>query len=382
MEIGIKGFGYVHAGGLGNHNTPNVVDDSSFIQWSDQLGYLVAALPSTLKEQQIAQFANFKWIKHIDPCTLFAIAAMEELKKGLHSSFDQQEVNLSIGTSRGASINLEYYIEMFLKSKLGALSPLGSPTTTIGNLASIAGGYHKIKGHHMVFSNTCASSLFSIINGSVWIKAGQCDGYIVGGSEAPLTPYTLKQLNALKVYSHEMDEYPCRAMQIDKNQNTMCLGEAACVFYLEEAGETSIATIAGWGQSIDHGKTLTDISDDGLGIQESMIKALKHAKLSTVDLVITHSPGTILGDRAESAAIHTVFETLPILYNNKWKYGHTLGASGSLSVMDAIQILRTQVVPSIPYLNQKSMSTKIDTVMVNATGFGGGTFSLILKRNQ
>jgi 3-oxoacyl-(acyl-carrier-protein) synthase len=50
--------------------------------------------------------------------------------------------------------------------------------------------------------------------------------------------------------------------------------------------------------------------------------------------------------------------------------------------MDAIQILRTQVVPSIPYLNQKSMSTKIDTVMVNATGFGGGTFSLILKRNQ
>ena len=55
MEIGIKGFGYVHSGGLGNHNTPNVVDDGSFIQWSNQLGYLVAALPSKLKEQLIAR---------------------------------------------------------------------------------------------------------------------------------------------------------------------------------------------------------------------------------------------------------------------------------------------------------------------------------------
>lgn len=382
MEIGIKGFGYVHAGGLGNHNTPSTVDDNSFISLSERLGYFVAALPSNLKEKLTAQFSSFKWIKHLDPCSLFAFAAFEELKQGLQLSFDQIDVNLSIGTSRGASKTLEDYIELFIINKSRALPPLGSPTTTIGNLASITGGYHGVKGHHMVFSNTCASSLFSIINGCVWIKAGQCVGYIVGGSEAPLTPYTLKQLNALKVYSHEMDEYPCRAMQLDKKQNTMCLGEAACLFYLEEANEKSIATIAGWGQAIDHGKTLTDISDEGLGIQESMRKALAHAKLSSVDVVITHSPGTILGDRAESAAIHAVFETLPILYNNKWKYGHTLGASGALSVMDAVQILRTQTVPSIPYLSQDSISAKIDTVMVNATGFGGGTFSLILKRNQ
>ena len=61
--------------------------------------------------------------------------------------------------------------------------------------------------------------------------------------------------------------------------------------------------------------------------------ALQNTKLNQVDAIVMHAPGTIAGDQSELNAIKIVFgDELPNLVSTKFQTGHTLGASGGLSL--------------------------------------------------
>src|SRR3546814_15076224 len=82
-------------------------------------------------------------------------------------------------------------------------------------------------------SDLCSTALHAVINAVAWLRAGLCTRFIAGGSEASLTPFTLAQMKALKVYSSLDDPYPCRSMDPEKMRNTLILGEGAASFCLE-----------------------------------------------------------------------------------------------------------------------------------------------------
>ena len=66
---------------------------------------------------------------------------------------------------------------------------------------------------------------------------------------------------------------------------------------------------------------------------------------------------------------------------NKWKIGHTFGASGILSLELAIFMLLKQEFIAVPYINNTTKSVKkINKVMVNAVGFGGNAVSILLSK--
>jgi len=95
-----------------------------------------------------------------------------------------------------------------------------------------------------------------------------------------------------------------------------------------------------------------------------------------------HAPGTIKGDTSEYNAIKLLFkDKTPALTSNKWKIGHTLGASGGLSLELAIRMLQQQQFISIPFLKDQKHPNKIKKILVNAVGFGGNAVSLLLSIN-
>ena len=99
-----------------------------------------------------------------------------------------------------------------------------------------------------------------------------------------------------------------------------------------------------------------------------------------IDIIVTHTPGTIKGDQAEINAIHSVFcNKIPSLTTNKWKIGHSLGASGLLNIEMAILMLQKQAFISIPYLKTESPK-HIHKILVNAVGFGGNAVSILLSK--
>ena len=84
--------------------------------------------------------------------------------------------------------------------------------------------------------------------------------------------------------------------------------------------------------------------------------------------------------RAEYRAVEKVFGgKFPALTTNKWKIGHTFGASGMLSLEMAVQMLQNQAFVKVPYLPANPIPDRFRYAMVNAVGFGGNAVSIVIQ---
>ncbi|MGY5353310.1 beta-ketoacyl synthase N-terminal-like domain-containing protein [Wenyingzhuangia sp. IMCC45467] len=290
---------------------------------------------------------------------------------------------INIGSSRGATELFEGFYDDFSKNNLGKTHPLTSPTTTLGNLSTWIADDLQSKGPTISHSITCSTGLHAVLNGVAWINSGMSDKFMVGATEAPNTPFTIAQMQAIKIYAESIsDSYPCKALDLKKVRNTMCLGEGAAVFCLEKGlKNNALAFIESVGYGTEKLTHNVSVTDEAECFQNSMKMALKNLE-GNIDVVVMHAPGTIKGDLSEIKAIEKVFgKKQPAITSNKWKIGHTLGASGSLSMELAMLMLKNQKFIGIPYLLDLKEPTKIERIMVNAVGFGGNAVSIVLKRN-
>lgn len=316
--------------------------------------------------------------KNLDPSVLYAIFSAREAVK---NQADITDLGINIGSSRGATTLFENYHQQFLESETNETYPQSSPSTTLGNIASWVATDLNTTGPAISHSITCSTALHAIINAFVWIKSGYSNHFIAGGSEAPLTPFTLAQMKALKIYSGLETDFPCQAMNLDKKQSSMILGEGAASFYLSSKTENCLAKITGIGYGVESIKNGASLSAEAQCMQKAMLKALEGHDLESIDAIVLHSPGTVLGDKAEMKAIENVFGNhKPLLTCNKWKTGHTFGASGALSIEMALLMLKHNHFIQVPYLKPQQKNKTLNKVMVNAVGFGGNAASIILEK--
>ena len=341
---------------------------------------LVASLPEDLKAEVEALKISEPKYKSLDDSVLFAILASRQAVKNAGWK-NGDDFGINIGSSRGATQLFEKHFEEFLAT--GKTHTLASPSTTLGNISSwIAHDLNAI-GPEISHSITCSTALHAVLNGVAWLRSGMAEKFLVGGSEAPLTPFTLAQMQALKIYSKGNGEFPCRAFDLDKTHNSMVLGEGASMACLE-IGEFSNALgyIEGVGYATEVLEHSISISTDAACFQKSMKMALKDVDLEEVGAIVMHAPGTIKGDLSEYNAIQKVFgEQLPMLTTNKWKIGHTFGASGMLNIELAVLMLQKQEFIGIPYIKEKNKRKAIRKVLVNAVGFGGNAVSILISKN-
>ncbi|MBU2995628.1 beta-ketoacyl synthase [Cellulophaga baltica] len=317
--------------------------------------------------------------KNLDDSVLFTLfASRQAMAQAGWSAGDNFGIN--IGSSRGATSLFEKYHQEYLNDKKS--STLASPTTTLGNISSWIAHDLQTQGPEISHSITCSTALHSLLNGVAWLKGGMADKFMVGGSEAPLTPFTIAQIKALKIYAREEVEYPCLALDLNKTQNTMVLGEGASVVCLEKGvPDNALAVIEGVGYATEILEHNISISTDAVCFQRSMKMALGDTNPDEVDVIVMHAPGTRKGDSSEVLAINEIFcNKRPFCTTNKWKIGHTFGASGMLSLELAVLMIQHQKAIKVPYVKSGELPNKISKVLVNAVGFGGNAVSILLKK--
>ncbi|GFD78460.1 beta-ketoacyl synthase [Tenacibaculum sp. KUL118] len=315
--------------------------------------------------------------KNLDPSVLYTLfVARKAMEQTDWKSSDNFGIN--IGSSRGATSLFEKYHKEFLAT--GKSSTLSSPTTTLGNISSWIAHDLQSNGPEISHSITCSTGLHSLLNGVAWLQSGMSEKFMIGASEASLTDFTIAQMQALKVYSKENDEYPCKAFDLNKTKNTMVLGEGASVFCLESGSkENAIAFIEGVGYATEVLKHNTSVTTDAECFQKSMKMALGTISPDEIDAIVMHAPGTIKGDQSEINAIQKVFSNkVPFLTTNKWKIGHTFGASGLLSLELALLMLQHQQVIEVPFAEPQHTPKKLNKILVNAVGFGGNAVSILI----
>lgn len=354
----------------------NYQENRTFLSRGEE-GKWEGRLAASASNQVKSLMAEGKPYLKLDASTIMAIDTALQATKGMQLN-STQNWGVNVGSSRGATQILENAHLQHIEGQ--DLSPNTSPLTTLGNVSSWVAQRLGVEALSISHSVTCGSALQSIANGISWLESGRCDHFLAGGTEAPLTPFTKAQMEALRIYAApEETSYPCRALDLKKEKNSMVLGEAAASFVLtSQPANAPMAWIKGIGYAMEPLSSPTSISESGIALQKAMQMALQEAELEQVDVIVSHTPGTIRGDQAEYHAIQQVFpEKLPALTNNKWKIGHTLGASGALSLELAIMMLQKQAFIPLPFFEQAEPD-RLETVMVNATGFGGNAISLIV----
>lgn len=321
--------------------------------------------------------------RKLDNSVLMAILTARKALQQSHWE-SLSEVGVNFGSSRGATQLFEKYYQHFFTSPKKRMSPLVSPTTTLGNISSWVAFDLGIKGISLSHSITCSTALHAVLNACAWINSQMAEKFIIGGSEAPLTDFTVAQMRALGIYSQETTNWYCCPLKRKATKNTMILGEGAASFCLErDKGQKALAKIIGIGygtEQIEHPASLSANADC---LQKSMKMALANHPTIDIDVIVMHAPGTIQGDQAELKAVESIFgKDTPHIISTKHHTGHTLGASGGLSLDLALEMIHRESTVSFPYETKVCQKTEIKpkTVLINAVGFGGNAVSIIVQK--
>ena len=351
-------------------------------QFLDQQETSVATLSAESKQIVTEVRESDIKYKFLDDSVLFALAASRKAVE--KAGWNKDDIfGINIGSSRGATDLFEKHYKEYIDT--GKAQTLASPTTTLGNISSWIAHDLQSVGPEISHSITCSTALHALLNGVAWLRSGMADKFLIGGSEAPLTDFTIAQMRALKIYSRiDQDEesWPNLAFDFKKTQNTMILGEGAAVCCLE-AGEkeNAIAYVTGVGYATEILEHNISISAEADCFQKSMKMALQETSLEDVDVIVMHAPGTIKGDLTELRAIEKIFGAkIPLLTTNKWKIGHTFGASGILSLELALLMMQHDTFVDVPFAKAQNQTKPIKKVLINAVGFGGNAVSILIEK--
>ncbi|MCO6460004.1 MAG: beta-ketoacyl-[acyl-carrier-protein] synthase family protein [Saprospiraceae bacterium] len=317
---------------------------------------------------------------------LSAIAIKEALEQ---SKPEIKNTDLYYATTVGGISLSEDLIAQHLKSQEPDYD--GFIYHDCGAGTAILANHFSLKGRRYAISTACSSSANSIGRSALDIIHGKCRYAIAGGGDA-LCRFTLNGFNSLMI----LDKQLCSPM--DQNRRGLNLGEGAAFLVLEsesnalERGAEILAYVSGFGNANDsHHQTAS--SDDGIGAQLAMKKALESAALSPdeISYINAHGTGTLNNDKSEGLAVQSIFDTVPPIASTKSFTGHTLAASGSVeAVFSILAIQNNEIYPTLRFKNpiegllfstfSSTRQHEVHHVLSNSFGFGGNCSSLIFSK--
>ena len=361
-----------------------------------------------IKNFNVNDFIHRKESRRMDRFTQYAMIASDEAI--VDSELNLDEINkLRVGVIWGAGIGgLETFQNEVLNYAAGDGSPRFNPFFIPKMIADIAPGNISIKngfmGPNYTTVSACASSANAMIDALNYIRLGQCDVIITGGSEAAVTIAGMGGFNSMHALSTRNESPETASRPFDAQRDGFVLGEGAGAIVLEEyehakaRGAHIYAEVIGGGMSSD-AHHMTAPHPEGIGVIAVMKNCLENSGIQPedVDHINTHGTSTPLGDVAELKAISHVFgEHAKNININSTKSmtGHLLGAAGAIESIASILAMKHGVIPpTINHSNSdeninsdlnltlnKAQKREIKVAMSNTFGFGGHNACVLFKK--
>lgn len=294
--------------------------------------------------------------------------------------------------------------DYFLNDRTPRFNPFFIPKM----IADIASGNISIKygfrGPNFATVSACASSANAMVDGYNYLRLGKADLFIVGGSEAAITPSGIGGFNAMHAISTRNDDPKTASRPFDKDRDGFVLGEGGAALIFEEynhairRGAKIYAEVSGCGLSAD-AHHMTAPHPEGYGAMKAMQFALEDAGIAkeSIDHINTHGTSTPVGDIVEPKAIINLFgdHAFRISINStKSMTGHLLGAAGAIEAIASILALTHSFIPPtinhftddpeidsrLDFTFNNGKSREINYALSNTFGFGGHNATLIFKK--
>ena len=343
--------------------------------------------------------------KKVDRFTQFAIAAsklaIEDSKLELEIE-DKNSIGVSIGTGLGG---MQYHEEVVLKmhkDNFAKVDPLSVPRVTSNAASSNVAIIFSLTGPNATLSTACSSGANGLAYAYDLIRLGKAEMMLAGGTEAPITPFTLCTFDALRALSTHNNSPKEASRPFDKERDGFVMGEGAGVLILEELEHALKRKANIYAEIIGYGLTsgayhMAIPAFEGKDLARTMHLALKEANIKPeeVDYINAHGTSTQANDKTETRAIKEVFGDyaykIPIS-STKSMIGHTLGASGAIGVGVCALAIENNLIPptinykhkdpecDLDYVPNQSRKVAVNTALVNSFGFGNNNISIVIRR--
>jgi 3-oxoacyl-[acyl-carrier-protein] synthase II len=252
----------------------------------------------------------------------------------------------------------------------------------------------------MTFSTACAAGLDAIGWAQSEIRRGQAQAVIAGGTEAPLSAFSLTFFHAAGVLSTWQGPPDEASRPFDQWRSGLVLAEGAAMVIVEDEesararGANIYARILSFA-STSEGAHLRKVDANGTAVARAITMALYHAALEAkdIDFVSAHGNSMPDYDAAETAGIKTALRAhawnVPVS-SLKSMCGQALAASSAMQVVGACLTLRDNIVtPTInykapdpkcdlDYVPNVARVTRVRNALIHAHSLGGSHVAMIL----
>ncbi|DBA04067.1 TPA: hypothetical protein N0F65_009414 [Lagenidium giganteum] len=337
----------------------------------------------------------------------FAMAAAKEAIQDSGWSPSSDEERERAGVAVGAGIgNIQDIVDvgrLIDEKKYRRVSPFFIPRILINLAAGHISMEYGLKGPNHSCVTACATGSHSIGDAFRFIRHGEADVMVAGGAEASINAISVCGFLRSQALATKFNDRPTEASRpFDSRRDGFVMGEGAGVVVLEEyehakrRGARIYAEVRGYGLSGDS-HHMTAPPENGDGARRAMQAALQQSglQLSDIGYINAHATSTPLGDRAENAAVKTLFgehaEHLG-MSSTKGAVGHLLGAAGAVEAIFAIKALHHNVMPptlnltetteefTLNYVPRAPQEKELRAVMSNSFGFGGTNSALCFSK--
>jgi 3-oxoacyl-[acyl-carrier-protein] synthase II len=374
---------------------------------------------------QVPRFDFDKWIKR-DPAlinasraTFFALQAAEEAFKDSYLrrfNIDPDRFGIYFGAgdsgidfgsfvetmsgsfgSNGSIVDKALYVERAGQHMTGLKELEAQPFMSVTHLAR----RFDIRGPVSNCLTACAASSQAIGEAFEWIRRGEADIVMSGGSHSMIYPLGIAGFSLLTVLSTNNDEPERASRPFDKHRDGFVLAEGAGVVILEEYTHARRRNARIYGEIVGYGSTtdgyrLTDMDPEGKGACRAIEIAMKKGGLapSDVDYINAHGTATSVNDAIETFVIKKVMGDLAYkipVSSIKSMLGHMIASAGVLEVITCLLTMRDRLIPptinleeadpdcDLDYVPNEAREAEVNVALSNSFGFGGQNICLAIK---
>ncbi|MEZ6060888.1 MAG: beta-ketoacyl-[acyl-carrier-protein] synthase II [Planctomycetaceae bacterium] len=346
--------------------------------------------------------------KKMDRASQFAVYAAHEALEdaGLPTSDIGENAAVIIGAGLAGLETYEFQMERLLTKGPSRVSPFTipmlMPNAPPGNI-SLAFGIH---GSAYTCSSACSSSGHAMIDATEYLRRGEADFVITGGTEASLTRLGISSFVNMKAMCRDRNDDPkgsMRPFDADRSGFIMAEGASVLVFetedHLRKRGGKAWAEVLS-GRSTSDAFHLVQPDPEGRKAIKAITMALDAAGLNPAEIadrtyVNAHGTSTKYNDSMETVALKNVFgddASKLRVSSTKSMLGHMIGAACAVEMSACALALARGVLPptinyetpdpdcDLDYIPNQARQTTVDFAINNSFGFGGHNVSLVAKR--
>lgn len=295
-----------------------------------------------------------------------------------------KKVSIVLGSCLQGMMTLPYHLDII--SRKGRAHPkylFDINTHSLGPLINFRYGFENGTG---VLNSACATGLYALEQAFNQIQLGKVDASLVLCLDFPCDKTNLHFFESLGALSKQGNSWPYH-----QDRDGFLPGDGTCAMILEpleNALERGVEPLAIIEQIETSSENYSLVAPDikGTGIK-SIMERFDPALIKNIDMVSTHATGTVAGDWIEHDIINEYIDVPIVAY--KGFIGHTQAAAGLLETSYAVQSMRENLIPGMPWLKDQDLNknlssensqTEIKSFLKFSIGFNGSLTSAIFSK--